>query len=148
MVAIAPVDPIFDHMRAFGIAMWNGGWTAAQWTTDDALAIMGVSRDEAEHVTEIVGGLIGFGFEHEHALLFLGQWQAYAERGAFKGPWDNRDGLASSDLRCLGHRHDQTVASVIASRMGVELISAPQWFSYWRDSPPFGKDVIMVAKGI
>jgi hypothetical protein len=59
------------------------------------------------------------GFDFPKCQQFVFDYQARAIDGTFKGPWDNSGNKASSDPRVLGHRHDQTAASVIATRCGM-----------------------------
>ncbi len=67
------------------------------------------------------------------AVQFLDMWYEKAMDGiSFKGTRNdsisyfdirnNTDGMISKNPRIKGHRHDQTVAGVIASKLNIELL--------------------------
>lgn len=118
-----PLDPIWAYIEEHGILMFEDGWTIGQWCKDAALEPLGFkSRDEALAVPLIYACVMGFDFRKTVANEFLDRWVTYALDGVtFPGSWTNANGEASSDPRCLGHRHDQTVASALAWQMGVPL---------------------------
>jgi hypothetical protein len=63
---------------------------------------------------------MGFDLENEQCIKFLDQWYAQAKDGrSFRGPWKNDVNQCSPDKRVLGHRHDQSVGSVIAWDIGM-----------------------------
>lgn len=90
-------------------------------------------------------GAVAIDLEHEVGRAFLAQWYHFAvETDAFTGPWTNAnykptapqyDGSRRRVAPCgpsdvYGHRHDQTVASVIAFRLGIRPTQQPYLFSY------------------
>jgi hypothetical protein len=127
------IMPIMHHIDQHGHVIFVNGWNCAQWTSDACLKKLGVSRDEAEKMTHIIGGCLGLSMKSERSKEFLRQLTACSLDGvSFPGPWTNNGHLASADPRCLGHRHDQAVGSILAAKLGMELI-IPQdtYFSYY-----------------
>jgi HNH endonuclease len=92
---------------------------------------------------EVNAAVIGLNTSSPVSNLFLERWRRAAQEGlAFRGVSDqlrdrkdyqavkwNRGARVSSDPRVRGHRHDQTVAGVLAAQLGMRLSSAGLWVS-------------------
>jgi hypothetical protein len=100
-------------------------------------------------IPHVVATAFGISLKHPKGRAFLDEYYRLAsETKAFCGPWTNlgRTAMYAPDFteqwmpgerQCVcgppdvrGHRHDQSAASVIAWRLGVELTDCPEWFSY------------------
>jgi hypothetical protein len=113
----------------------NRGNMLGQWASDEALRLFELSREHAMRIQEVNAAAIGLNMGNAIAVDFLEQWYEAAREGlAFRGvrehhnaPEDflnvkwNRARRVSSDPRVRGHRHDQTVAGILAHRLGMEL---------------------------
>lgn len=120
--AIKPLDPFFDYIEKNGYAFFSAGFNCAQWTNDNALSVMRLSRDEAEKIPMYMALCMGFNIQHPRTYQFLDQLAYYATNTtAFRGNWTNDYKTESNDARCLGHRHDQSVGSILAAKYGMEL---------------------------
>jgi hypothetical protein len=116
----------FSENPPYGMAPARS-YDCGQWTCDSALPILGL-REELFKVPQVIGTAFGLCLEHSIAQKFQIELLRMAKDGrAFCGPWSNENGQASADKRVLGHRHDQTVMSVLAYRLGMELTKPPQW---------------------
>jgi hypothetical protein len=52
------------------------------------------------------------------------------------GSWTNQNKKVSNDPRCLGHRHDQSVGSILACQLGMEhIIPHETYFQYFLNHP-------------
>ena len=103
-------------------------WTCGEWTCDSALEPLSITREQAFQIPHIIGTAFGLDLRHAIAREFLAEYLRLARDGtAFRGPWNNAGFRASQDPRVLGHRHDQTAASVIAWRLGMKLTTPPVW---------------------
>jgi hypothetical protein len=135
-IAVRSLDPIFKQMELDGYVLFrNRLYRLGEWASDDALHILGIDREEAMEMSEVNGAAIGLSMKSDIATEFLKQWQRAAkDEVAFRGvaaklrTWDdyedikwNRGGRASKDPRVRGHRHDQTVAGVLAAKLGMRL---------------------------
>lgn len=135
-IAVRALDPIFEQIEQDGYILFrNGRYRLGEWTSDEALSALGLDREEAMEIPEVNGGAIGLSTDSEVGATFLERWHRAAQREvAFRGitrrlrtdddyqdvKW-NRGGRVSADPRVRGHRHDQTVAGVIAAQLGMRL---------------------------
>lgn len=119
ILPVAPLKRAFDIIEQDGYLFCMCGWKAGEWLCDSALEILGVSRDEAMLINQLMGGIQGLNLHDEQSRRYLYEWWDAAKAGAFNGPLRNENQQASEDPRCLGHRADQSVGSVIAWRLGM-----------------------------
>ena len=135
-MAIRTLDPIFTAIEANGYVLFrNDSYRLGEWASDHTLSEYGLSRDRALALPEVNAAAIGLHFGSRIAVEFLESWHE-AARGeiAFRGvPWPlqswddyedvkwNHAGCVSADPRVHGHRHDQTVAGILADRLHMEL---------------------------
>jgi hypothetical protein len=135
IVPIRPLAPLWDLIEAQGywfsenLPHGSAGraWSCGEWTSDEALAQLGITREESFTFAHIIGTAFGLDLRHDIARQFLSEYLRLARGTAFNGAWSNADGKLSSDPRVIGHRHDQTAASVIVWRLGMKLTTPPAW---------------------
>lgn len=150
IVPIRPLEPLWKLIEQQGywfsenlpqgqlnVAPWNCG----QWCADSALQPLGITREEAFQIPHVIGTAFGLNFNHQVARHFFEEFLRLAqERTTFQGPWRNDDLEASKDARVLGHRHDQTVLSVLAHRFRMGLTKPPIWIV---DGVPSTADTVL-----
>jgi hypothetical protein len=101
-------------------------WKCGQWCADSALGPLGISRGMSFDIDLVIGGAFGLDVHRASSRYMFDELLRLARDGAtFRGPWDNEGGRASSSRAVLGHRHDQTVLSVLAWRQAMELTTPP-----------------------
>lgn len=121
------VTELFDEASVTGGCFVYNGWSVGQWTSDMALQQLGLSREEALAIPDIIGGCFVLDFAHEAANNLFNDLWAYAHDGvSFQGAWSNAFREVSQDSRCLGHRHDQSILSVLAMRYGCSRLKPVQ----------------------
>ncbi len=120
---------------------------------------MRAARLVNRQIPHVVATCFGLSMKHAIGRDFLNQYLALArDTLAFRGPWTNsrgnpgakRDGVRIDDCGpadVRGHRHDQTAASVIAYRLGMELTDPPEVFAYGKVGEVFDPRTIMIADG-
>jgi hypothetical protein len=143
-IAVRPLGPIFDQIERDGYILFgNDDHRVGEWASDDALGALEIGRDQAMEMPEVNAAVIGLNTSSPIANSFLERWRKAAREGlAFRGVSDrlrdrndyqdvkwNRGARVSSDPRVRGHRHDQTVAGVLAARLGMRLSSEELWVS-------------------
>lgn len=129
--AIAPLKTVFDIVDSRGYIMQDAGHYVGEWTNDAALNGFGVTRDEAMKM-KCYGnaGFLGLNMENDIASKFFSGWKFYMNMGLFKGKWDNNEFTESIDPRVRGHRHDLSVGSLMANRLGMKYVLGDQYLQY------------------
>ena len=117
-------DPVefIKAIESSGIYLQKDGWACGQWANDKALEWFNVTRDEAMKISSIYACILGFDFRSEIAHKFISEWKQAQQAGLFLGKWKNNENTESKDKRCLGHRHDQTCAELIAHKLNIKLM--------------------------
>ncbi len=125
LVMVGGHDRILSHTLAHGIYLSRfRSYTVGQYTSDEALEKLKVSRDEAMTIPMVDANTILLDFNHPAARELLTAMLELAQQpGLFAGPWTNEDNAISKDPRVLGHRHDQSVLSVIVHRMKLQTFA-------------------------
>jgi hypothetical protein len=163
-----PLSDLWEKIERDGVWINRGGWTNADWTADSAYCdlfpglTMSDARAENEKIPHVAATAFGVCVKHPTGKAFLDEYYRLAsETNAFCGPWQNsaapsvrgrntdRPTAWCGPSTTLGHRHDQTAASVIAYRLGVELGSCPEWFQYaFTDETPIDLRCCLVAAAV
>ena len=123
------LDKIHRQLDKDGYMLVLNGWTTGTWCSDAALPKLGITREEAFKIPHIMANSMGFDLSNENSREFLSQYFIHAKDGSYRGAWKNIHHNVSKDDRVLGHRHDQTVGSVIAWRLGMHNLLV-NWTSY------------------
>jgi len=134
--AIKDITPIWDIIEKDGYIMQEAGWNCGQWSNDMSLEYFGLTRDEAMRMPMYGNaGLLGLDLDRELPKIFLERWHKASQDGIFKGAWNNNAKTESDDIRCLGHRHDMSVGSIIANLLDMNYIKSTEIMQY--GSAPF-----------
>ena len=158
--AVFPVKnlaPLFAKLQEQTIvALANDPWKMGQWCSDEALRALDLTREQSLVIPEITTCMLGLNLKRPNAQYFLDEWERLSP--VFRGAWANDIALdelkklglpfrtvghISNDPRVLGHRHDQTVASAILNKMGVQGLPMKPWLSY----DPDATDVLAINRG-
>lgn len=124
-----PLDPLFEHIEKNGYLLMRNGWKNSLWCNDRSLEAFNFTRDEAESQPSAMGGAFGICTSHPKGKQLLRKLRNH--RLLFRGQYSNMSRSESADPRCLGHRHDQSVMSLIAARHRYEIINQPgKWICY------------------
>jgi hypothetical protein len=145
--AIKNIQPVFDYLSTHSHLFFHNS-CIGRFTSDACLAGFGLSRDDAMNLSGLMGICMGFNLTAPVTQEFLRQWLAKSKDGfSFPGAWKNDQQQVSKDPRCAGHRHDQSVASIIALNLKMELLIAHEtFFSYWE--PVMKDSVVLTAQGM
>lgn len=151
ILPIRSLEPLWERIERDGYWISNNGWANSQWTCDAAYPMLfpearesgdwSSCREVNLKIPHVVATTFGISLDHKIGREFLAEYVRLAEAGAFRGPWWNSNGARKDYAahagaepcgppECLGHRHDQTCASVIAWRLGMKLTNAPEVFAY------------------
>lgn len=115
---IAIIEKIILQDGFFGS---EAGHYAGRWTNQHARNYFKVTEEEMQQNDQGIklfsAGLLGLHLKNEKAMKFLYEWEQSAKAGCFKGSWED-------------HRHDQSCASIIATRLGFKFQRGGQHMSY------------------
>jgi hypothetical protein len=145
---IREVMPVINHIIDKGYLMEYCGFSVGQFSTDLCLQQFNLTRNEAMNIPLHSAGFTGLNFQNELATKFFDKWlQSAQEEITFKGDWNNNSKQCSQDDRCLGHRHDQTTASIIAHQLEMERIN-PHFMQYEYIGVETKENTIFNCRGI
>lgn len=127
MWAVENPVKMFDIIDEQGYWFFSSGYNLAQTANDHALITTGVTRNEAELVTEWASGLVGVNLNNPNGKNLYETWKYYMDEGLSKGSrlHDNQ----SQDPRFLFHRQDQTCLALAAYKhelrntRGLDMVS-------------------------
>lgn len=168
VLPIRGLAPLWEKIERDGYWFANNGYTNDQWTADSAYPDLFPEEMAARYpdpnlrainglIKHVVGTCFGLSTAHPLGRIFLDQYFRLASTTkAFCGPWQNsnapmvegrnsdRYAAPCGPPTTLGHRHDQTAASVIAWRLGFKLTDCPMYFAYKGGET---KDTLLIADG-
>lgn len=123
LYATKNIKPIIDNVKGEGYLLFdNIGFTIGDYTSDDCLKYFGWSREKAFQHKMIMACFIGIDTRSPKAMQFFkGYFDAAKDKSPYRGSWNNSNGDVSPDTRVKGHRHDQSVASILAADLSMDL---------------------------
>lgn len=151
--ATKSIKPIFDHIEKKGHLFFdNIGYSIGDYTSDACLDNFGMSREEAFNSKMVMACCMGFDVQNPVTKRFLVRYIAAASDCiSYHGDWKNQDLQISNDMRVAGHRHDQSVASILIKQMGLEITRAQDtYFAYseHKGKVPIADSVCLWSQGI
>jgi hypothetical protein len=158
--AIRDVSPMFDLLERRGW-MFFKNCPAGTWCSDACLRSFSIDRDSAMKIPMLMATCMGWDVRQPKCQEFLRVWLEKSTDGStFPGAWTNRHHEVSHDPRVLGHRHDQSAASLIAWQLGMDFVTPEETLFQYYENPrrvSFREDpdlslvrphVVMVAQGM
>lgn len=129
---IAPLEPIFKFIEQDGYLIFREDHSLGEFCKDEALATLGLERDSSFGMPSCWSCVLGLR-NSGASRIFLEEWLDKAKDGTtFAGPkWSGLLGwprTASKDPRVKGHRHDQTAASALALKHGLNKWKSKLFF--------------------
>lgn len=124
------IDSFIEYIEKNGYCFFdNIGFSIADYTSDACLNNFEMTRDEAFESKMIMACLFGLNTRSSEAMQFFKKYFDASNDGvSYLGSWHNTNGEVSSDMRVKGHRHDQSVASIIIKQMGLKILNAQDTF--------------------
>lgn len=140
------LDDIWAFIDQDGYYLEPDGNPVGVWTSDRALELLDLTRDETMEMPLTEGKCFGIDFRDETASAWFDEFYRLAQAGAFAGALTNDNGEVSSDPRCRGHRGDISVGSPLADSFGMRLQETKRvWFPSNGEAPDH---VLVYAQGM
>lgn len=142
IVPVRGMERLWNLIERNGYWISRNGWWNAEWTADAAYEHLDITREQNWKVPHVVATAFGLDLRQERAERFLDEYYRLSYSPAIQGPWCNTNHPDYEHLpvngrsnpcgpaNVRGHRHDQTIASVLAWKAGMVLTDPPEWFAY------------------
>ncbi len=137
---VRPIAPLIEYISSHGYYMAPSGFTVGEWASDRCLEAFRLERGGWMYKAECASGIVGLDLRQFDARELLRMWCAHWHyfpghhsnvHAADKKHHYKNVGHVSSDPRCSGHRHDQTVLSILAQEMGMtKWVPWPKFVAY------------------
>lgn len=150
--ATKSLDTLFAAIESKRVLLFdNIGYSIGDYTSDQCLKLLGMGREESFNHPMIMACVMGFDFRSVKANAFFNSYFDWTKtKGAYEGDWFNYDQQVSTDKRVHGHRHDQSVASIVAVRMNVKpIIPHHSFLAYFGNAGhlPHAESVCLISAG-
>ena len=147
------IDAVFKYIEKNGFLFFdNIGYSVGDYTSDICLKYFAIDRNQAFEIQMVMACVMGFDFSNPKANeIFEEYLQLAKEEETYMGSWTNVNAEVSSDLRCKGHRHDQSVISLILHKHGIKPLHAQSTFFAYethRQVMPISETVCLFSQGI
>jgi len=151
---IRRIDPLVHYIVKNDYYFCKNGFFVGGWASDRCLQHMEMSRETAFQVQEISSYCVGLNLKSALPLRLLENWCDWSVFETIAGPHSNaavnpdgrNPGFVSHDRRVQGHRHDQTVLSILAHRLGMDkLCERPLYTAYAGHET---EETVLVNRGI
>ena len=133
-IPIRPIEPLVDYIAETGYYLCQNGYNVGEWASDRCLREMEMERESAMAIEDVSSYCVGI---RRECRELIDKWE---ESSAFRtivgchtniGHQGRNIGWVSDDPRVRGHRHDQTVLSILAARLGyTKLVARPKFTAY------------------
>jgi hypothetical protein len=128
------IEPIINIMKKEGIFAFSRlNSSVGEWSSDIVIERNNLTREDAFKIPEISGFCIGINLKHSKGIEFYNKWKEAADdKISFLGikkphtiedSMTNKNKVVSKDMRVSGHRHDQTIASILCYNLNIKLNS-------------------------
>jgi hypothetical protein len=145
------LENVFAHIKRHGYLFFdNIGFSIGDYTSDNCLLTHNMTRVEAFKTKMIMACCMGIDVRNNQAHDFFERYYNAANDGSYIGNWNNNNLTESTDLRCKGHRHDQSVASILIAQMGLKILTGHQtYFTYYQHPGmmPVADSVCLFSQG-
>lgn len=120
--AIRPLDDIWKWIEEKGYYLYASEYNCAQTCNDNALGIYGVTRDDAENITDVASNVVGINLRHPIGSAFFHKWTRSLKTTANLGEkWPTeKQRLREGQPPFQFHRQDQSTASLAAKDLELQ----------------------------
>lgn len=142
------VEALISYIETKGYYFISSGYSIGQWTSDKTIEGMCYARDDELHDPSksqmIMACFFAIDFRIEFmSWFFMEYYHACLSNKGYllKGDWKNDKLQVSKDIRCTGHRHDQSIISLLIKRHNLEIVNGHEnFFQYYPYDNYVGKN--------
>lgn len=134
---IRSIHPLLDYIAQKGYYLCRNGHAIGEWVSDECLSDLSTHRDAVMRKEECSSYAVGFSRHDPRAMELMKQWADWSLNpkvicGPHHAPGlGHNDGFVSVDPRVRGHRHDQSVLSILAHQHGLtDFVARPRFTAY------------------
>ena len=150
---IQHIQPLIEHIAQHGYYLCKNGYKVGQWASDRCLAAIDCGREHAMGLEECSSYAVGINVHHELAMRLAHLWAEWCiaetivgHHTSLSNPNGRNRGPVSDDPRVMGHRHDQTVLSILANRLGLlDWCERPRFTTY--DGQATTEETVLLNRG-
>lgn len=151
--ATAPIDPVFRHIKRYGYLFFeNIGYSVGDFTSDACLKKWGWQREWSFNRAMTMACCYGISMDNPDIKKLMDMYIKAASDGiSYQGEWHNNTNQASQDDRVRGHRHDQSVQSILCHEFGLTLTKGQETFFAYKEHAtrmPIASSVCLWSEGI
>lgn len=149
IVPVRDMTPLWDQIERDGYWIARNGWNNYEWTADSAYPTifpretLDSARTRNKTIPHVVASAFGLNTAHPLGQRLLSRYFNLCNTTAICGPWKNTPETPCGPPDVLGHRHDQTILSLVAWELGLKLTDCPAIFAY----APGAESSILVSDG-
>jgi hypothetical protein len=148
ITAIRDLADIWKEIETNGYYLYKTGFNLAQTANDNCLNFFYITRDAAEKMQEAATNVVGINQDNKKFFNKIYDAVRYNAVKGVKWPTPQQRKAESNDPRFLFHRQDQTVISLAAAQLGMEVEHELNHFVYRHEmTQPVNKSVIFKLKG-
>lgn len=150
--AIKPINKLFNHIEENGYLFFdNIGFSIGDYTSDKCLMKNNILRTESYKAKMIMACCMGFNMQNEKTKILFDKYFEAAKDGiSYLGSWTNKNYEVSLDLKCKGHRHDQSVISILINKMNLDIHTGHETYFAYNNHPamqPLADSVCLLSQG-
>jgi hypothetical protein len=120
------IQPVFDWIQNhYYLIFDNIGFSLGDYTNDRTLNHFEITREQSWKIKMVNAKVFGLHCSHQKA--WFGEYCLLAEQ-LYPGEWTNKFRTESTDMRCNGHRHDQSVLSCLAHKYDMKITKSQDTF--------------------
>jgi hypothetical protein len=147
---VRDLGPIFEALDKYGYVFMDSGFKVGNWTNDRALNYFNLTRDETMNMTMLDTKFFALDFTHQKSNFFYDAWKESMLNGIFNGKVSNINQTESQDVRCNGHRHDQSCASIIYNQIDMNILIGNHYLDFVNhdNQLPSNENICLFARGL
>jgi hypothetical protein len=145
---ISDLKPVFDYINKNAYMFFNNiGYSIGEYTSDKCLELLNMSSDEAFDSKMLMACCMGFNFKDTKVNKIVDSYLFHATSGAYHGDWFNNNKQVSKNNLVKGHRHDQSVISILVHQNKLNVLNGNQtFFAYKMGTLPISESVCLLSE--